>query len=194
MMTHSARTQSADRRTHSRTRPSRALLAASLALSATTASCDSEPPSTRVSRGHVRVEREVASPDGQLVARYSVIWGGGAAGYVQEVVEVRTRGDTAAPNEETAILDMDHGGDVTMRWLDSQHLEIVYPAWAGVLRGCRLARGVAVQFTARATPDSVWSDAARSLWHQEQKMEEDLARRGEPSLRGKTPSLVGPCP
>jgi hypothetical protein len=113
---------------------------------------------------------------------------------VQEVVELRAPRDTSAPDEAKSVLDMSHGGDVTMTWHDPQQLEIVYAAWAEVLRGCHLAHGIAIQFTARATPDPAWSDAARIEWKGVHQMEQDLARRGKPSVHGDDSGLVGTCP
>ena len=137
------------------------------------------------------VEREVASPDGARVARYYVVSGGGAAGYVDEYVDVRPRGEPFDPYADDPALLMTHGGGVTLTWRGPDRLVVEYPGWAGVSRGCRAARGVTIEYVARAEPDSAWGPAARAEWESARQLDADLARRGEPPIQSQYRGLTG---
>jgi hypothetical protein len=132
-------------------------------------------------------------PDGRLTARFYVEMGGGAAGWVEEMVDVRAPTDTTPMDPTNLAFLMSHGGDVTMKWLGPRALLIEYPGWATVSRGCRTARGVAISYVARATPDSAWNVAAHGEWQDDTLIQADQARCGEPPIRDKAPGLVGTC-
>jgi hypothetical protein len=162
-----------------------------LILCALALSCRADTRRSQHSEGSTKLERAVPSPDGRLVARYYVSMGGGAAGWVYEIVDIGAPADSMLVNDDDAVFVMAHGGDLTMAWWDPRHLVLTYPAWADVTRGCRTARGVSITYVARPTPDSAWSDWARGEWHDVQIMREDLAKHGEKELG--SPGLVGTC-
>jgi hypothetical protein len=72
------------------------------------------------------------SPTGDYCASFMALGGGGVAGYSFDFVVIHRAGERPRPS--SAVLQMDHGYQVCMHWLDSQHLEIVYPASARVLK------------------------------------------------------------
>src|SRR5690348_16454552 len=75
-------------------------------------------------RDHIKLEREVPSPDGQLAARYYIEMGGGAAGWVDEVGDIKAIHDSTPPVNKQEAFVMSHGGDVTMRWTAARTLRI----------------------------------------------------------------------
>jgi hypothetical protein len=162
-----------------------------LVLCAVAASCRADTQQTQNTKGHTKLERAVTSPDGRLVARYYVSMGGGAAGWVNEIVDIGAPADSTLMKDDDAVFVMAHGGDLTMRWTDPRHLVLTYPGWADVTRGCRMARGVSITYVARPAPDSTWRDWARGEWRDAQSVREYLAKHGEKELR--SPGLVGIC-
>jgi hypothetical protein len=182
------RTRSA--RSHARMLPRSPLLLASLTL-ILAISCAGD--SDVRARDQVELKRETLSPDGQRAARYYVESGGGAAGWVNEIVDIQEPGDSSRPDARQAVFVMSQGGDVTTRWTSARSLTIEYPAWAGVIRGCRTARGVAITYVAIAKPDSSWGEGARVAWHDDSLMRHDLARSGAAPGPGSYPGLVGTC-
>jgi hypothetical protein len=145
------------------------------------------------SRDHMELKRATPSPDGRLAARYYVESGGGAAGWVHEIVDLRAPGDSSRPDARQAVFVMSHGGGVTTKWASARSLTIEYPAWVDVIRGCRTARGVAITYVAIAKPDSSWGERARVAWHDDSLMRHDLARSGAAPGPGSYPGLVGTC-
>ena len=78
-----------------------------------------------VSRGfHYR------SPDGQHVASFFGVGGGGAAGWADERVSVRPVDSNF--DESQYVFAMEYGYEVCLRWLGPNRLVIEYPAGATV--------------------------------------------------------------
>ena len=68
---------------------------------------------------------DCASPNGQLIATFYTIGGGGAAGSLDEYVSVRP--STSKFDENDWVFTLTHGYDVRLSWTGPQSLEIGYP-------------------------------------------------------------------
>lgn len=97
-----------------------------IVLSLVIIACAREPDAGP--RGTREVYFECASPDRQRIASFYREYGGGAAGWQYEHVEVRSP-DDAAPS---VVLTLKQGYDVTLEWLSSDSLRIGYPSTARV--------------------------------------------------------------
>ena len=71
---------------------------------------------------------ECASPNGAYIAKFYREYGGGAAGFQDEFVDVRKSGG----GDPVRVLKLNHGYDVVLSWLSPTLLEIGYPDSARV--------------------------------------------------------------
>src|SRR5258705_9569720 len=71
---------------------------------------------------------ECPAPDNAHVAVFFREYGGGAAGFQDEFVEVRKKGKA----DPVRILRLKHGYDIVLTWLSPMSLEIAYPDTARV--------------------------------------------------------------
>jgi hypothetical protein len=97
-----------------------ALVSLGLALSFAGVGCDA--------RRETETLLECASPDGAYVARFYREYGGGAAGFQNEFVDVRKSKGGAS----VRVMHLNHGYDVVLTWLSPTLLEIGYPDSARV--------------------------------------------------------------
>lgn len=79
-------------------------------------------------RREIETLLECASPDDAYVARFYREYGGGAAGFQNEFVDVR-KSKGGAP---VRVMHLNHGYDVVLTWLSPTLLEIGYPDSARV--------------------------------------------------------------
>lgn len=63
------------------------------------------------------------SPGNDYVATVYTVWGGGAAGYVYKVINLRKQADTFDPNEGV-IFSVTGTREVTFWWEDNDHLMV----------------------------------------------------------------------
>jgi hypothetical protein len=68
---------------------------------------------------------DCVSPGGTAVATFYIIFGGGAAGFQEEYVNVRAHGDTLRLTSPMA--NFGHVYDVRFEWPDDRHLTVRYP-------------------------------------------------------------------
>ncbi len=81
----------------------------------------------------VSIDKEIASPDGKSVATFYIIFGGGAAGYVNTRLQIRPKNQPFKENEKY-VFDMSHSDEHQVEWKDNRHLIVVYPSDASILR------------------------------------------------------------
>lgn len=73
---------------------------------------------------------ECASRDGERIASFYRVFGGGAAGWQLMRVSVRPKAEPF--DADDFIFEMSHGYDVRLEWQDSQNLLIGYPGTARI--------------------------------------------------------------
>jgi hypothetical protein len=84
------------------------------------------------SRNEVRVMSESASPDGKFVARYFVLSGGGAAGYVIDFVNIQPAGE-AFNNNVNVVFQATGTRVLKLDWAEPR-LKITYEKGGNILQ------------------------------------------------------------
>lgn len=106
------------------------------------------------------VERifDCASADGEKVASFYRVFGGGAAGW--QLMRVSLRREEETFEADDFIFEMSHGYDVRLEWSDSQSLVIGYPDTARVEKkpGSE-ADSVAISLRMLASVDGSFADS-----------------------------------
>ena len=74
-----------------------------------------------------------ASPNRDYLATVYIVWGGGAAGYVYRVVNIRKRGERFDP-KRGIVLHMSSKSNPTVAWDANEHLVIQYSKAATIYR------------------------------------------------------------
>ena len=129
----------------------------------------------------VSLQQEVWSPDSTRVARSWQLAGGGAAGFVDGYVDVRTRHEPFQPFAEDYPF-RNGGTAVTLNWRSNDHLHIKYAAWEYAGRRCPSVRGVRFTYEALAQPDSTWPAWMHQHFEHDRRTEAYRARHGEPPV------------
>jgi hypothetical protein len=92
---------------------------------------------------------ELPSPDGQLVASFFALGGGGAAGWLFEYVSIRPSSEPPDAGLREVVLQMNYGYEVCLNWRSNQHLEVSVPEGAGIHQqktSLTLSRPITVSF------------------------------------------------
>lgn len=96
----------------------------------------------------VKKGQEVVSPDGQKVATFYVISGGGAAGFVMARVKISPKSQAFKSDlaDEDYVFEVRHENFVSMRWQDNYHLVISYDKSADVHRSLPTKSGTNISY------------------------------------------------
>jgi len=72
-----------------------------------------------------------ASPNKEYLATVYIVWGGGAAGYVYRLVNIRKRSDPFDP-KKGIVFYMTGATDLNLEWENNEHLIVTYSKLANV--------------------------------------------------------------
>jgi hypothetical protein len=85
------------------------------------------------------------SPDGSLVADWYSEWGGGAAGYWADYVQLRKRGERFSV-ERHFVFHSESAGNLKIMWKSNTELEIAYPTMTSLFRSEARWDGVSISY------------------------------------------------
>lgn len=96
------------------------------------------------------------SPQGQKVASFFRVYGGGAAGWQVLRVSIRRAGEPLKP--DVFVFEMKHGYDTRLEWLSEDRLLVGYPNNASVESTTTSALGVEIAFKALPSREGTFTE------------------------------------